>query len=153
MSAEEKPKSPTKQFLQRWLINTLAVLVACNVVTGIRYDSVTGLFIASLLLGVLNAVLRPLLLLLSIPLLILTLGFFFLVINALLLLLVDYLVEPFHVDGFWPAFWGGLVISLVAFMLNIWTGTGDSKLSVRRAKSAPVPPRRERGDDGPVIDV
>lgn len=148
---EEKPKSPTKQFLQRWLINTLAVLVACHVVKGINYDTVTGLCIASLLLGVLNAVLRPLLLLLSIPLLILTLGFFFLVINALLLLLVDYFVESFHVAGFWPAFLGGLVISLISFILNIWTCTGNWKLSIR--KNGPKAPRPRHDDDGPVIDV
>lgn len=147
---EEKPKSATRQFLQRWLINTLAVLVACNIVKGINYDTAAGLFIASLLLGVLNAFLRPLLLLFSIPLLILSLGFFFLVINALLLQLVDYLVEPFHVDGFWPAFKGGLVISLVSFILNILTG-GDSKLTIRSTRSVPTRPRRD--DDGPVIDV
>ena len=74
-----------KPFLQRWAITTVAVLVAANVVTGIRYDTTGGLLAASLLLGILNAFLRPVMLLLSLPLLILTLGMFTLVINAILL--------------------------------------------------------------------
>ena len=96
-----------KLFLQRWLINTLAVLVATYIVPGISYARPIDLVVAALILGILNAILRPLLLLLSLPLLIFTLGLFTLVINALLLLLASKLVgEPhFHVDGFWSAFY------------------------------------------------
>ena len=65
-----------KIFLQRWLVNTVAVLVAAHLVRGISYESFTGLLIASLVLGVLNAFLRPLLLLLSLPLLFFSLGLF-----------------------------------------------------------------------------
>ena len=73
-----------KKFIQRWLINTLAVLVATQIVrSGIHYDSITGLLIATLLLGILNTFLRPVLLFLSLPLLVFTLGLFTLVINAL----------------------------------------------------------------------
>src|SRR5258706_15464316 len=116
-----------KSFLQRWVINTLAVLVATYMVHGIHYDKALDLFVASLLLGILNAVLRPLLLLLSLPLLILTLGLFMLVINALLMLVVSTLLKPhFYVDGFWPAFWGAFVISVVSLFLNTFTGTGQS---------------------------
>ena len=138
-----------KSFLQRWLINTLAVLVATYLVHGISYGKPIDLFVAALILGVLNAILRPLLMLLSLPLLIFTLGLFTLVINALLLLLASWLVgaSHFHVAGFWSAFWGALVISIVSIILNSLTGTGNSRVSVKKGKSPP------RDDDGPVIDV
>src|SRR5579872_1107572 len=72
-------------FLKRWIITTVAVLVAASLVPGIHYDSIEGLIIATLLLGFLNAVVRPVLIVLSLPLLLVTLGLFLLVINALLL--------------------------------------------------------------------
>jgi len=143
------PPTPMKAFLQRWLINTVAVMVAANVVKGIGYDTFSGLLVASLLLGILNALLRPLLLLLSLPLVILSLGLFTLVINALLFYFVGFLVTSFNVADFWSAFWGALIISVVSLILNTLTGTGDSRIQVRRGKS-----RGDRGKgDGPVIDV
>jgi putative membrane protein len=140
-----------KPFLQRWLINTLAVLVAANVVKGIHYDTITGLLVASLLLGILNAILRPVLLLLSLPLLIVTLGLFTLVINALLLSFVGWLVGPFHVDSFSAAFWGGLVISFVSIVLNSLLGLGGARIEVKRGTK----PTSRPNDDGsgPIIDV
>lgn len=139
-----------KAFLQRWLINTLAVLIATYVVSGISYGEPIDLFIAALILGILNAILRPLLMLLSLPLLVFTLGLFTLVINALLLMLASWLVgeNQFHVDGFWSAFFGALVISIVSIVLNSLTGTGNSRVSVKRGKAT----NRDNGD-GPVIDV
>jgi putative membrane protein len=141
--------APIKSFLQRWLVNTVAVMVAANVIKGIGYDTLGGLLVASLLLGIFNALLRPLLLLLSLPLVIFTLGLFTLVINALLLYFVGQLVKSFHVADFWAAFWGALVISLVSLVLNTITGTGDSRIEFRRTKSG------SDGKDGggPVIDV
>ena len=138
-----------KRFLQRWLINTVAVMVAAKIVPGIECDSITTLFAASLLLGILNASLRPLLWLLSLPLVIITLGLFALVINALLLYFVGHLMKSFVVADFRAAFWGSLIISLVSLVLNSITGTGDSRIEFRRGK-----PRSGGGDgDGPVIDV
>lgn len=139
-----------KLFLQRWLINTLAVLVASYIVPGISYTKPIDLFVAALILGILNAFIRPILWFLSLPLLLVTLGLFMLVINALLLLLASWLVgeSHFHVDGFWSAFWGALIISIVSLVLNSLTGTGNSRISVQRGKT---PPRD--GDSGPVIDV
>jgi len=142
-----------KKFIQTWLISALAVLVAVYVVKGIHYSKPLDLAVASLLLGILNAVLRPLLMLLSFPLLILTLGLFRLVINALLLYLVGYALQPhFVVDDFWAAFWGALVISLVSVVLNVLTGTGDARVRViHRGR----PPGSDPGNtgSGPVIDV
>ena len=138
-----------KNFVQRWLINTVAVMVAALIIPGIECHSITALFVTSLLLGILNALLRPLLWLLSLPLVILTLGLFTLVINALLLYFVGYLVKSFVVADFWAAFWGALIISLVSLVLNSITGTGDSRIEFRREQS-----RSGKDDgDGPVIDV
>jgi putative membrane protein len=117
--------------LLRRLINAVALLVAAWLVPGIRLaaagrgatdnDWVT-LALVALLFGVINAVIRPLVILLSLPLEILTLGLFTFVINALMLLLTSGIAQRLHlgfrVDGFWPAFVGALVISLVSFLLS-----------------------------------
>lgn len=138
-----------KRFLQSWLINTLAVLVAVYLVKGIHYQKPLDLVVASLVLGVLNAVLRPLLMFLTLPLLVFTLGLFTLVINALLLYFVGNLLSPyFQVDNFWAAFWGALVISIASIILNTLTGTGNTRVRFERHRS---PPRG--GGDGPVIDI
>ncbi len=138
-------------FLRRWAITTLAVLLAGYLVEGIRYQKPADLLVASLLLGILNAVLRPLLMLLSLPLLVVTLGLFTLVINALLLYFVGALLHPhFYVESFGSAFWGALIVSLVSLILNSLTGTGGSRIKFYRSKP---PPARNDDDDHPVIDV
>lgn len=140
-----------KAFIQRWIISTLAVLVATYVVPGIEFDRWQDLLVATLVLGLLNSFLRPLLMLLSLPLLIFTLGLFTIVINAVLLLLVSGLLgRHFIVDGFWSAFWGALVISIVSLLLNSLTGSGNARLSVRRGRP---PDKRDDDKGGPVIDV
>ena len=140
-----------KEFLQRWLITTVSVLVATHMVDGIEYDNWQGLLVATLALGLLNAFLRPLLLLLSLPLVVVTLGLFTLVINAVLLYLVGQL-KFFHVRSFSAAFWGALVISLVSLLLNSFTRTGDARIEVHRGKRRPPADKPDNGD-GPVIDV
>ncbi len=139
-----------KRFIQSWLINTCAVLVAAYLIKGIHYEKPLDLFVASLLLGIFNAVLRPLLTLLALPLVIFTLGLFRLVINAVLLYFVGYVMHPrFYVDGFGDAFWGALVISLVSVLFHILTGTGNSHVSFQRRGR---PPNSDQGG-GPVIDI
>lgn len=151
--------SPWKRFFQRWLISTLAVLVAVYVVDGIDYQKWPDLLVASLLLGVLNTFLRPLLMLLSLPLVLLTFGLYLLVmmlvVNALILWLAGSLLSPhFTVDGFWSAFWGALVISTVSLVLNAMTGTGNAKMEIRRGRRGQRPSPEDRGGgSGPVIDV
>ena len=141
-----------KTFLGQWLIGTLAVLVATRVVTGIRCDDWLSLLAATLLLGILNTFVRPLLTLLSLPLVIVSLGLFRLVINACLLMLVHKLVEKFHVDSWESAFWGALVISIITLVFNILTGTGGARVQIRRGKGPSG--RKGPGDGGgPVIDV
>src|ERR1700730_11908245 len=107
-----------RHFVFRWAVTTVAVMVASSLLHGIRYDSVAALIGAALLLGVFNAFIRPVLLILSAPLILVTLGFFILVVNALLLLLVPSIVSGFHVDGFWSAFWGAIIISLISWLVS-----------------------------------
>ena len=141
------------QFLQSWVINTFAVLVAAMVLRGhLTYQTPADLVIAALLLGILNAFVRPILMLIALPLLIFTLGLFTLVINALLLYFVGVLIRPhFQVDSFGYAFAGAAIISIVSIALNILTG--GARFTVRRG---PPPPPKNPGkddDDKPVIDV
>ena len=156
-------RAALKLFVQRWAVTTLGVLVAANILQGIRYETVGGLFVASLLLGVLNAFFGRIKLVLGC----LTLGVFAFVMNALLLMFVGALVETFHVEGFWTAFWGGLVISLVALVVASLTGAQVSPMrgsfrvqaSVNRDSRSSRADRsgnpRDKDDDGgpPIIDV
>lgn len=136
----------------------MAVLVAAFMVPGISYQNFTSLLVASLLLGILNALVKPFLLLLSLPLLVLSLGFFLLIINAGLLSLVGWLVKGFNVAGFWSAVFGALIISIVNIFLNSMTGTGNARVTVNRGGNPQGhKPHDHRNDDddggGPIIDV
>jgi putative membrane protein len=112
-------------FLVRLLINAAALWVATHIVPGIAYEGRwTSLLVVALVFGVLNASVRPLIKVLTFPLLILTLGLFTLVINALMLMLTGWISDRLnlglHVTGFWSAFWGGLVVSIVSLTLSIF---------------------------------
>ena len=152
---EQKSGGTIRRFLQGWVINTLAVLVAACVVPGISYSNDWRvLLLASLLLGVLNAVVRPLVMLLALPLLILTLGLFMLVINAAFLMLVGQIVHRFYVSNFGSAVLGSIIISVVGIVLNTLTGSGKSRIHIRRPGRPPRPPGHSDDDGGgPVIDV
>jgi putative membrane protein len=142
-----------KKFILNWTISTLAVLVAVRVVPGIHFNDETFWtpFVTSLVLGILNTFIRPILMLFSLPLLIFTLGLFRLVINALLLYFVSVLLRRyFVVDSFGAAFLGALVISIVSVLLNLIVGGGKSRARVERRRP---PPDSGRGGSGPVIDV
>ena len=122
-------------FLLRLLINAVALWAAIHLVDGIDHrGSWWSLLSVALVFGVLNAGIRPLLKLLSIPLLIVTLGLFIFVINAAMLLLTGWvsgiLNLGFHVDGFWPAFFGGLVVTIVSLVLSFVTGARKVKMRV-----------------------
>ena len=97
---------------------TLALLVAAHVVPGIRLDGLASALVAGLLLGLVNAIVRPVLVVLTFPITLLTLGLFLLVLNAFCLWLVSFFVSGFHVAGFWPAFWGALIVSVVSWILT-----------------------------------
>lgn len=111
----------------RWLISSLAIFAAVMLVPGITFVGPGWeLGLVAAVFGIVNVALRPILTVLTCPLVILTLGLFTLVINALLLLLTASIAGSlgvqFQVDGFWPAFFGGLVISLVSTLLHILAG-------------------------------
>lgn len=138
-----------KSFLKRSVITAAAVALAASVVPGITY-TMQGLILATVLLGILNAFVRPIMVVLTLPLLIFTLGLFILVINTVLLYVVGRILQPnFTVDTFVSAFWGSLVVSIVSLALNSLTKSGDSQLHFQRGK----PPRPPKDDGGPVIDV
>ncbi len=109
-------------FLVRWFVTAIAVLVVTHVVPGVHYDTYETLAVAALVLGIANAFLRPLLLVITLPFNILTFGILTLFINGFLFWLVGKLVEGFVVAGFWAAFFGALIVSVVSFFLNslIW---------------------------------
>lgn len=137
-----------KKFVQSWIINTLSVLVAVYLVSGIHYNKPLDLVVASLLLGVLNSIFRPLKILLAIV----TLGLLTLVANALLLYFVGFLLRPhFYVDDFYSAFWGALIISIMGIILNALTGN----TTVRVHKGPPEGSNKGSGGggQGPIIDV
>ena len=138
----------TKRFLQRWFVTTLGVLAAAAVVDGVHANSGMSLLAASLLLGILNAFLRPILMIAALPLVILTLGLFTFVINAVLLYFVANLVKGFYVAGFWAAFKGALIISIVSVISNMLLGKKPAELKPPR----PPPPGPPAGQ-GPVIDI
>jgi putative membrane protein len=117
-------------FVIRWLVTTIAVLVAAHLIPGIGYDGWGALLGASLLLGIINAFVRPILLLLSLPFIIVTMGLFIFVVNALLLLLVSKIVPAFNVAGFWSAFFGAIIVSLVSWILSSFFRGSDGKIHV-----------------------
>jgi len=114
-------------FFLRWSMNLLALVVAASVIDGIRITSIGMGILAAGILGVVNAVIRPVVMLLTLPITVLTLGLFTLVVNALMLLLVARLVPGLVIEGFRAAFWGGLIVSLVSWVLNIFVG-GDGRV-------------------------
>lgn len=100
-------------FLINWLASALVIIIASYLLPGVQVDSFMTALMVALVLGILNVFLKPLLILLTLPITILTLGLFTLVINALLILLVDVIVPGFTVDGFWWAILFSILITLI----------------------------------------
>ena len=108
--------------LIRWLIQTAAILMASYILEGIHISGFLSAFFAAALLGILNALLRPILFILTLPINILTFGLFTFVINALLLKMVSGVIPGFEVHGFWTAIFGALIISVISAILNLVVG-------------------------------
>jgi putative membrane protein len=123
-------------FLLHWGITALSLWVASHLFKGIRFSSTGALAVAALLLGLANAVVRPLLVLLTLPLTVLSFGVFLLVINALMLLLVAKLVEGFKVEGFWTAFWASLFITLLSVVLGAFVLGGTPEFTIQTSPGA-----------------
>jgi putative membrane protein len=113
-------------FLLRWSINLLALVVAGSVMQGIRIESMEIGIIAAGILSIINAVIRPVVIILTLPINLLTLGLFTLVINAAMLMIVASIVPGLVIESFRAAFFGAILISLISWLVNIFVG-GDGK--------------------------
>ncbi len=102
----------------RWIINALLLMLVPYLVSGVKIANFYTALIAALVLALINAVIRPILVLLTLPVNILTLGLFTLVINAVLFWFVGTVVKGFTVVGFWPAFWAALIYSILSIIIN-----------------------------------
>ena len=136
-----------KPFIIRWLCTTVAVAIAAWA-TGIPYASAGWLFLVALLLGFVNAFIRPVLMLLSLPFIIVTLGFFILIVNTLLFWFVDSLVKPFGpVTGFWQAFFAALIVSVVNWALSSVFHSSDGHIHLITHHGQPKPVQGRVIDD------
>jgi putative membrane protein len=106
----------------RWAVSAVALYLTSLIVRGIEIDGVVPLLFAAVTIGILNAVVRPVILLLTLPLTVVTLGFFVLVVNAGMLWMASKVVVGFNVGGFWPAFGGWLLMSFFTFVINLLIG-------------------------------
>ena len=101
-----------------WIINGAALLALPYLLPSIQVASIGSALLAALVLGLVNTILRPILVLLTLPVTVLSLGLFIFVINALLFQLADFLIEGFKVNGFWPALFGSIVYSIISWALS-----------------------------------
>lgn len=129
-------------FLLRIVITTLAILLAVTVIPGIEAGGILSVLGAGLVLGLINAVVRPILLVLTLPLTLVTLGFFLLLLNAFCLWITSLLVKGFVVQGFWPAFFGALVVSVVSWLLTAFLSDQGEVIVITERASPRPPPRR-----------
>lgn len=106
------------RLLLRWLLSALALMLIAYYLPGIGVANFYTALVAALVLGLINALIRPVILVFTLPVNILTLGLFTLVVNALLFWLVSTIVKGFVVAGFWPAFWGALIMMMVGWVLH-----------------------------------
>ncbi|MBI2915172.1 MAG: phage holin family protein [Firmicutes bacterium] len=104
--------------LYRWIVNALALFLTQYVVDGVQLEGFAAPLIAAAVLGVVNALIRPFLVLLTLPLNILTLGLFTLVINGFMLYIVSRAVAGFEIVGFWPAIFGALILSVISSIIS-----------------------------------
>ena len=130
--------------LIRWLVLTAAIMAASYMLEGITVASFWSALAAAAILGVLNVILRPIILLLTLPVNILTLGLFTFVINAALLMLVSGLISGFDVHGFWPALWGSIIISIVSWLLTAFISDRGKVVYIREEKAIDLKKRGGR---------
>jgi putative membrane protein len=129
--------------ITRWLIITIAILLSSKFIPGIRVDSLLTALIAAGILGLINVFIRPILIILTLPLSIITLGVFSFFINAFLLELVAYIIPGFEVRGFLAAFLGALMISIISWLANFFIVNNNTGKPKRHDVID-----MEKGDDG-----
>ncbi len=142
-------RHPFNNLLARWAVLALGVTLATNLVDGIKCDDGATLVTVVVLLSLFNAVLKPVLLLFTLPFILLTLGLGVLVINALLFLWVGHLVKGFHVAGFRAALWGALIVSVTNMVVSaLFRGPPRPP-----RRPPPSPSAKGGGRGGDVIDI
>ncbi|MFH1496739.1 MAG: phage holin family protein [Verrucomicrobiota bacterium] len=139
-------KHPLWQLLVRWSVLALGVVIAAKIVPGISYDEPVTLLVAVLLLSFFNAVLRPLMVLFTLPFILMTMGLGLVLINALLFLLVGSLVQGFVVESFWSALGGALIVGITNVLIS-------SLMKGPPPRGPRGGGRREPVSRGDVIDV
>ena len=122
-------------FLVHWAITALSLWVASHLFRGLKFEGTGALVVSALLLGFANAVVKPLLIVLTLPLTLLTFGLFLLVINALMILLVSALVRGFKVSGFWTAFFASIFISLLSIAIGALLSGSDPATTIQMPSS------------------
>jgi putative membrane protein len=128
-----------RSLLLHWILNAAALWVAAAIIPGLDFTGGPGkLLLVAAVFGIVNSTLRPLLTILTCPLIVLTLGFFTLVINAVMLMVTGWLSESwnlgFTVNGFWAAFFGGLVVGLVSMILSVGLAPKESRVTSRGSR-------------------
>ncbi|WHZ09901.1 MAG: hypothetical protein OJF60_000340 [Burkholderiaceae bacterium] len=118
-------------FLLYWAVIALSLWVASFVFKGLRFESRSALVVSALLLGFVNALVKPILIMLTLPLTLLTFGLFLLVINALMLLLVAAMVRGFRISGFWTALFASLFISILSAVIGSLLGSGNPATTIQ----------------------
>jgi len=121
-------------FLLAWAITALSLWAASHIFAGLKFDNTSSLIVSALLLGLANAVVKPLLIVLTLPLTLLSFGLFVLVINALMMLLVARLVKGFRVSSFWTAFFASIFISILSIAIGSLSG-GSPSTTIRMPSS------------------
>lgn len=138
------------KFLLRWFINIAALLVVIHVVAGVSIDNMQTVLVAALILGLLNAFIRPFILVVTLPLTIVTFGFFTLIINGFLFYLAAKFVKGFTVAGFWNAFWAALLFSIISSLLNFMLAP---KITLRYGSFGSPPQNERRLNKDDIIDI
>ncbi|MDD5437430.1 MAG: phage holin family protein [Candidatus Omnitrophica bacterium] len=137
-----------RNFIIKWVVNIFALFMIIHIVAGVKADSWGAIVVAALILGLLNAFVRPFIILFTLPFTILTLGFFTLMINAFIFYLASKFVKGFEVIDFWSAFWAALLFSIISSILNLLL---TPKVTIRTDAFRCGPYRAPKDDN--VIDV
>lgn len=125
-------------FLIHWAITAVSLWLASKIFKGLKFDGAGSLVISALLLGFANAIVRPLLIFFTLPLTLVTFGLFLLVINALMLLLVAWIVKGFRVSGFWTAFFASIFVSLLSLVIGAIVSTHDPGAEIQMPNQGTV---------------
>lgn len=137
-----------RNFLIKWVVNVIALFIVIHIVAGVSAGSWGSIVVAAFVLGLLNAFVKPFIVLFTLPFTILTLGLFTLIINAFIFILASKFVKGFEVINFWSAFWAALLFSIISSILNFVL---TPKMSIRSASFTYRTSKKP--DDDNVIDV